>query len=1287
MEVHLANLPADISDYQLKKFLGEMISALRIEDWTCQKAPRKNFGTLSFLRPADGEVFLRQHGELATTLLDRQGRPRMKARLVIMNKNVYCRRSFREVDIFMLRSLQKDAKERCDIEAMPEAQKHPDDAYSVSGLKCGYLDYNRQQKLVFSPEKIWRTPSGIAKFSKDELLISYPLTSNPRAKIRIEIPYRTIESILPSTAPTALTLTLLEPPRFFEVTKPDLVDTFAAMFINKGANSFRPTRRRLTEIPDAIEDHSVSKHGMLVGQCLVYQLLVSPHEFRQKLQRLRQSEILPVYSSVYNFPEDLTPNMSFNDQMRLFNHAIQNFVTLVKFEILFQVQALVMNGYILPLTGAELLQKLHKHSEDVRTVQDQRYAISGLAIKGLFAQIPFPGPDVDPSWFKADELLTQLEENESEIRLGLTKELISEKARNNLTMVYKVRVTPTHISLHGPEPEAKNRILRKFEKNIDRFIRFQFSDEDGQDVRFNSKYSNEAVYDRFLQVLNSGTQIGGRKYDFLGFSHSSLRGQSAWFMATFYQDEKLQTYFNVINDLGQFSDIYSPARCAARIGQAFSETPFAISLEDHGIVHYVIDDIRSGKGPGGRVFTDGVGWASAKVVDAILSALPQRKEATCFQIRWGGAKGMLALDTRQVGNAFAVRPSMVKFQSKDIGNLEICDMANQPIPLVLNRQMIKILEDMAVPNEWFFMQQDKELERLRMITATAFNVSAFLKRKKIADQLGLSRLIRRLDLLEIDYRKDRFLCSVVEAVILRELRLLKHKARIPVEQGATLFGVVDETGFLREGDIYIAFDKTDLIKTEYLSLDYCEMIVTRSPALHPGDIQLATNRIPPPGHSLRHLRNCIVFSHKGKRDLPSQLSGGDLDGDIYNVIWDQFAVKSCKRVFAPADYPLTEPRILNRQVQKQDMTAFFVEFMKTNNLGVIATRHMILADQRPAGTVDADCVKLAELHSTSVDYSKTGVPVSMDTLRAIKTNRFRPDFMAPAPPTHLQNRTEIVFDAPTRPAADEYNDEEDDSGPGLRYYLSEKILGQLYRAINEQKIWKESVRIDRKQGDGVEVWNKFQSYVMEQCEDKLGGVTWASFIDEAWVIREAYENAIAGACVDFSDHATISITELEVFTGNIFNKSGVQTRRQRDRSLQIKDEFDRIAAWIESLIRKQPIADLAAQGQQQSGGSEDDDDVSDINSSGESTWTTDVESTALELSIACLHVGCVKEKGSQRNLPRGGRNSAKADGKLSFKVLAACCVLKELNIAIRQAETRSATVVHVGGRIGFSGIF
>lgn len=94
----MANLPADLSQYQLQKSLREMVTALKIQDWTCQKFPRKTNGTIAFLRPFDGEVFLRQHGEIATTLFDRQGRPRMKARLVIMGTYVYCRRSYHDFD-------------------------------------------------------------------------------------------------------------------------------------------------------------------------------------------------------------------------------------------------------------------------------------------------------------------------------------------------------------------------------------------------------------------------------------------------------------------------------------------------------------------------------------------------------------------------------------------------------------------------------------------------------------------------------------------------------------------------------------------------------------------------------------------------------------------------------------------------------------------------------------------------------------------------------------------------------------------------------------------------------------------------------------------------------------------------------------------------------------------------------------------------------------------------------------------------------------------------------------
>ena len=61
-------------------------------------------------------------------------------------------------------------------------------------------------------------------------------------------------------------------------------------------------------------------------------------------------------------------------------------------------------------------------------------------------------------------------------------------------------------------------------------------------------------------------------------------------------------------------------------------------------------------------------------------------------------------------------------------------------------------------------------------------------------------------------------------------------------------------------------------------------------------------------------------------------------------------------------------------------------------LGLIATRHLIYADQLDGGASDPICTKLAELHSTAVDYSKTGVPVNMQDLRGnLSAPRYRPD--------------------------------------------------------------------------------------------------------------------------------------------------------------------------------------------------------------------------------------------------------------------------------------------------------
>lgn len=553
-------------------------------------------------------------------------------------------------------------------------------------------------------------------------------------------------------------------------------------------------------------------------------------------------------------------------------------------------------------------------------------------------------------------------------------------------------MTPTHIRLSGPELEAKNRVLRKYSQKTDYFIRVQFSDEEGEEIKFNTKVNNDQIYQRFKQVLQKGFMVGGRQYTFFGFSHSSLRSHSAWFNAPFFQDGTLHFHSKMIQDLGKFSHIRAVARCAARIGQAFSETPYAISMKDNDIMYEYISDLKSPDGK--RVFSDGNGTISGEAMEAIWRRLPSAVGVTAFQIRFGGIKGIISLDALLEGRRICIRKeSMEKFISRDMADLEICGMANRPIKLVLNRQNIKILEDMGVDKEWFSQLLACELDNLSGVTKNIYNTSIFMMRQSIGDGIEFPKFLRRLERWGIDFKTDQLLCSIVESVVLKELRLLKNKARIPVPQGVTLFGVIDETGYLEENEVYVTYSSCNGLYASPPG-DGVPMLVTRSPALHPGDIQKAYNKIPPNGHPLSYLVNCVVFSQKGDRDLPSMLSGGDLDGDLYHIIWDPKIFQNKEgfiRMYVPADYSRPELQDIGRQVEQADIAEFFVEFMKQDQLGLICNRHMILADQEDKGTLHKKCVALAELASQAVDFSKTGIPADVEKLRSIKMQRARPD--------------------------------------------------------------------------------------------------------------------------------------------------------------------------------------------------------------------------------------------------------------------------------------------------------
>lgn len=331
---------------------------------------------------------------------------------------------------------------------------------------------------------------------------------------------------------------------------------------------------------------------------------------------------------------------------------------------------------------------------------------------------------------------------------------------------------------------------------------------------------------------------------------------------------------------------------------------------------------------------------------------------------------MISLDCRLRGNVLNLRPSMVKFLGSNSWDVEICEAAYKPLPAFLNRQFIKILEDMGVPYPSFLKLQTKEVRHLKTMTNNPWDVSKFFHRQSIGQSMNLARFVQELAHRNIDFRQDPFLRNVLEAALLVELRLLKHKTRIPVSEGQVLYGIMDETDYLKEGQVFCTYNDEN---GQAQILVQKSVLVSRAPALHSGDVQLVEAVKPPRTSPLRKLSNCICFSQKGARDLPSKLSGGDLDGDLYLVIWDKTLLPT--QFFLPADYPRVPPVDIGRSVTRADMTDFFIQFMETDQLGRIATKHVQLADRGPLGTREADCITLAEMHSTAVDFSKTGIPV------------------------------------------------------------------------------------------------------------------------------------------------------------------------------------------------------------------------------------------------------------------------------------------------------------------------
>lgn len=80
-------------------------------------------------------------------------------------------------------------------------------------------------------------------------------------------------------------------------------------------------------------------------------------------------------------------------------------------------------------------------------------------------------------------------------------------------------------------------------------------------------------------------------------------------------------------------------------------------------------------------------------------------------------------------------------------------------------------------------------------------------------------------------------------------------------------------------------------------------------------------------------------------------------------------------------------------------------------------------------------------------------------------------------------------------------DEDDDMGmTPPRYHMSEKILGQLFRSIDEKKIWKEDIHPEINTA-GPSVWDQLIGLVESQIDAFDLDIDYTRRYKEAWRIR------------------------------------------------------------------------------------------------------------------------------------------------------------------------------------------
>lgn len=692
-----------------------------------------------------------------------------------------------------------------------------------------------------------------------------------------------------------------------------------------------------------------------------------------------------VYYEVHNDIFNLQPGYSYSSNTCFVPVVKSHYFTDVPYEILFKINHLVQNG-----------------------------TLSGPTLDDNFYRLVSPGYERIDRIKRALEKMSYLKKtclnptnwlSEQYKKMRRSRVLTSPNITlddDGLVYVYRVQITPAKVYFYGPEINVSNRVVRNYAADLDNFLRISFVDEDCEKLRSTdlsqrsapgNNTRRTALYNRVLSVLSNGITIGDKHFDFLAFSSSQLRDNSAWMFAS----RPGLSASDIREWMGNFRNIRNVAKYAARLGQSFSSSTETLKVHKYEVKE--APDVTNGTE---YVFSDGIGTISADFADEVSKKCNlTRFTPSAFQIRYGGYKGVVAIDPTSQWK-LSLRKSMSKFQSDNI-TLDVLAYSKYQ-PCFLNRQLITLLSTLGVIDSIFELKQQEAVQQLnRMVAEPQAAIDAI----ELMPMGEITNIVK--ELLLCGYRPDvePYVSMLLQTFRASKLLELKTRSRIFVPKGRAMMGCLDETRTLKYGQVFI--QASNSADDRGKSVVTGKVIVAKNPCIHPGDI-----RILQAVHSplLGHMVNCVVFPQLGPRPHPNECSGSDLDGDIYFVSWDPDLIPT--RMVAPMDYTPAPTETLDHDVMIEEVHEYFTNYIVNESLGIIANAHVVFADRQSLKAESTQCIKLAELFSIAVDYPKTGVPAQIPHELHVKEY---PDFME-----KLDRAT----------------------------YVSEGVIGKLYREIKKQ---------------------------------------------------------------------------------------------------------------------------------------------------------------------------------------------------------------------------------------------